>query len=278
MTEFLQNNGMRDPSTEEDTSNNYENNMRSLDQYKVMIMIVLRFLPSFCRSDEYMAWLGNIEETQNYLCQSLKRLMHQEHYTNEEKGNSTVCDEGGPKCLGYVHFKCVDDICESYYLYNFINTVECLPIGITLSQVVRDNKEGVTDFIMIYANEMYSWMTGYIRKELVGCKFTDFNKEAKRDIIKRNLFMTNSMRQSNSFVITLNNQGKKGNLCQQLLGTKPIFDSNGTFAYVIGIHIDVTVDYGIFWSDKLMTNLLSKLPSRLSALELQQAYMEYTCE
>ena len=117
-------------------------------------------------------------------------------------------------------------------------------------------------------------MTGYIRKELIGSKFMDFNKESKRHIDKRNQFISNNLFQSNSFVIMLNNYCKNGNPFQQLLGIKPIFDSNGTYAYVIGIHIDVTIEYGIFWSDKLMTSLLSKLPERLSALELQHVALK----
>ena len=262
MMEFLQKNGIYQSSIEDDS---YAKNINSLDQCRIMIMIVLRYLSVFSHSDEYMSWSRNIETKQNYLCQSLKRLMHHECCTSEEEESFAMYDEFGPKGLDYVHLACFDDIYESYYLYNFIGKVECLPIGITLSQVMRDKKGSMTDFIIIYANEMYSWMSGYIRKELVGCKFTDFNKEAKRDVGVVNRFVSDNLHQSNSFITMLNNYCKNGDSVQQLLGVKPIFDSNGTYAYVIGIHIDVTIEH---WSDDLMTILLSKLPSRLSALEL----------
>ena len=273
--ELLNKNEIYDASI--DINLNDENIKNTIDRDRTMVMIVSYFLSAFAQSEEYVKWCQNIETKQDYLCQSLRRLMYHEKFSNEGVEKFAKRDEYESKGLDYVHFKCVDDICESYYLYNFIGTVEHLPIGMTLSQVVRDTKEGITDFVIIYANEVYSWMTGYIRKEIVGRKFLDFNREMNRDIDKRNQFVSDKLRQSNTLAIKLNNYCKNGEPFQQILGTKPIFDSNGTYAYVVGIHIDVTIEYGLFWSDKLMANLLSKLPDRLSTLELQHVSTKYTC-
>ena len=252
--------------------------LNSVNRDRIIVMIIINFLSTFILSDEYIQWTHDIESKEDDLSQALSKLADHVDYSDEEAKSFAKRDGLECKGLEYVHFKCIDDIFESYYLYNFIGTVECLPIGITLSQVARHSESGMIDFIMIYTNEMYSWMTGYIRKELVGSKLTDINKETKRDIVKNNSFVSDSLCQSNSFITALNSQHKNGDLFQQLLGIKPIFDSNGTFAYVIGIHMDVTIEYGTFWSNKWMTSLLSMLPSKLSALELPHVEHKYSYE
>ena len=238
--------------------------------------MVFNFLTSFTESAEYKTWSHNVDVKDDFLSQAMRRLMHHEYYTNKELLEFAKRDEFESRGLDYVHFKCIDDIYESYYLHNFVKTSEFLPIGITLSQVVRD-KQGSTDFVVIYANEVYSLMTGYIRKEIVGRKFTELNREEQYEYEKCNKYVTDKLRQASSLVIKLNNHCKNGDPFQQLLGTKSIFDSKGTYSYLIGIHADITIDYGIFWSDRLIKSLLSKLPSILSSIELQHASVKYTC-
>ena len=230
----------------------------------LLLDIVLLFLPSFVRSTEFITWNESIPNTNNCLHSNLDGLKDQNHVESE----TYVADREwfNRRCLPYVHSSCLHDVMGSYYLYNFLQAAESLPIGITLCKVSKQSYTKALEFPIIYVNEMYSLMTGYSQKEILGFNLNDFVYSNKANYCRD---LSDHLKQAKSYMTTVDDYCKNGYPYQHLIGVKPIKDSRKEYTYVITIHMDAYDEREMEQNRSVMYNLLLKLPSVLNAFELQ---------
>lgn len=124
------------------------------------------------------------------------------------------------------------------WLNGLLTSVENLPICVSIAAA---NKQ-MTGFPLIYVNAAFETITGYNRSEIIGqnCRFLQKGKEdnhiAEPESISR---MTESLRDSKPVRVAITNFRKDGTPFRNLLAMKPIFDSNGDYAFVLGIQFDI---------------------------------------
>ena len=230
--------------------------------------MVMLLLPNFLLSFEYLTWCFSIQITNDFLSQSLKHLLERKQYMNSEVEKFANREILHHSSSHYIHPPCRKYIMESLYLYNFIRAVDSLPIGITISEVVRNPRVGYEEFEfpIIYVNEMYSIMTGYNRRTALGENFAELHENSKFGQGNKNDELFAHLQLGATHINASHVFGM--NKSPFLVGIKPIYDSEGTYCYVIGIHIDITFEYDFFWSDEMLHYILSKIPNRLNQQEL----------
>ena len=225
------------------------------------------FLPSFVRSTEFIKWNESVTNTNNYLNQNLDGLIEQKYVESE----ACLADREwfNRRCLPYIHPSYLKDIMGSHYLYNFIQGVKSLPIGITLCKVSKHNDLKSVEFPIVYVNEMYSLMTGYNQKEILGFNLDDFVYSRKENYSRD---LSDHLKQAKSYMTTIDDYCKSGYPYQHLVGVKPIRDSRKEYTYVISIHMDAYDEREMEQNRTIMYNLLLKLPTVLNAFELPCLY------
>ena len=251
--------------SQQDVSSNYEVKHHN---DKLIIDMVQLFLPNFIRSNEYLLWESNNHITDDILSRNLKNLMEQKY--DDLESNFTEHDKlCSHPSLHYVNPRCLIEVKESPYLFNFLRAVENLPIGVTLCKAFKRSSSDVYHFPIVYINKMYGVMTGYNRIDVLGSKFLDFNKPVSVDDKTSDHELFDHLQDAKPFMTILNSSSKKNqdDVTRQLIGVKPVLDCYRRYSFVIGIHMDVTNENNMYWSNKLMYNLLLKIPRKLNVIE-----------
>jgi hypothetical protein len=65
--------------------------------------------------------------------------------------------------------------------------------------------------------------------------------------------------------VAITNFKKDGTPFMNLLALKPIFDSDGNYAFVVGIQFDIGEDYGAPGRLRMVESVLDSLPSTILA-------------
>lgn len=92
-------------------------------------------------------------------------------------------------------------------------------------------------FPIIYVNKQFELTTEYKYDDIIGknCKFLQSDKTNLDHIKNINL----ALKTGNRINIIINNQKKSGKYFDNLLCLKPIFDTLGTYCYVLGFQIEL---------------------------------------
>lgn len=108
---------------------------------------------------------------------------------------------------------------------------ESIPICVSISCALKP------EFPIIYVNKQFEIITEYKSDDIIGknCKFLQSDK-TNLDHIKN---ISLSLKTGNRINIIINNQKKSGKYFNNLLCLKPIFDSLGTYCYVLGFQIEL---------------------------------------
>ena len=148
------------------------------------------------------------------------------------------------------------------WLNGLLASVENLPVCVSLAAA---NKE-MSGFPLIYVNAAFESTTGYPRCEIIGqnCRFLQIGKKpghtAEVESIAR---MTAALKEGRPVKVAITNFRKDGSPFRNLLAMKPIFDSEGGYAFVLGIQFDIGVTDASAKKMKIIDDLFRVLPNTI---------------
>jgi PAS domain S-box-containing protein len=143
------------------------------------------------------------------------------------------------------------------WLRSLTSAVEDLPLCVTLASA-REERRG---FPLVYVNRAFEQATGYDRADIVGknCNFLQTDTSETQQIQK----MSEALRNAKPVKVAITNYRKDGEPFINLLAMKPIFDAEGTYAFVVGVQFDITDKEASLVQMKMVDDLLSILPNVL---------------
>jgi PAS domain S-box-containing protein len=147
------------------------------------------------------------------------------------------------------------------WLNTFVATAESFPACIVISDMT------IPGAPMVYVNSEFCKTTGYAREEAVGrnCRFLQ-GPETEPEAIQ---VIRNTLSKGQDCHVKLTNYRKSGELFQNLLSMRPVFDADNIYRYVIGVQFEIKEDSNLkqrlVQLDKLLRLLPSKLPFRSKA-------------
>lgn len=148
------------------------------------------------------------------------------------------------------------------WLKGLLTSVENLPVCVSLASANKQMK----GFPLIYVNAAFETCTGYNRSEIIGqnCRFLQVGKEeghlAEAESINQ---MTEGLRDGKLVKVTITNFRKDGTPFRNLLAMKPILDSDGEYAFVLGIQFDVGQKDASPEKIRLIDALFSVIPNTI---------------
>ena len=120
---------------------------------------------------------------------------------------------------------------------------------------------------MVYVNDEFCRVTGYERGEATGrnCRFLQGPK-TEAEAIK---VIRSTLSKGEDCHVKLTNYRKSGEMFQNLLTMRPVFDADNVYRYVIGVQFEVVENEDLkarmLMLDKLLKLLPRKLPLRSKA-------------
>jgi len=114
-----------------------------------------------------------------------------------------------------------------------------------LAEILDSCVNGVTladpdqeDMPLVYANKAFENMTGYTQEDSIGknCRFLQ-GAEHDQEGVKQ---LREAIKKKESVVVTLRNYRKNGELFYNHLKMTPLFDSNGSILYFLGVQYEIT--------------------------------------
>jgi PAS domain S-box-containing protein len=164
-----------------------------------------------------------------------------------------------------------DGALASSWLNSLIQYVEDLPLCVSIATGAAD----MPGFPLIYVNSYFEQMTGYRRVEILGtnCRFLQ-KGQRETDVSEPESIqkLTDALREGKEVKVYITNFRRDGTPFRNLLAMKPIFDSEGKYAFVLGMQFDITDD-----SDasplklQIIESLFRVLPSTIHP-EVNQMY------
>ena len=118
------------------------------------------------------------------------------------------------------------------WLNTFITIAETYPACIVISDMT------IPGAPMVYVNPEFCRTTGYSKEESTGrnCRFLQGPQTEPESIA----VIRNTLSKGQDCHVKLTNYRKNGEIFQNLLSMKPVFDSDGIYRYVIGKHVYTT--------------------------------------
>ena len=147
------------------------------------------------------------------------------------------------------------------WLNTFVATAESFPACIVISDMT------IPGAPMVFVNSEFCRTTGYAREEAVGrnCRFLQ-GPETEPEAIQ---VIRNTLSKGQDCHVKLTNYRKNGELFQNLLSMRPVFDADNIYRFVIGVQFEIKDDDNLksrlVQLDKLLRLLPSKLPFRSKA-------------
>jgi PAS domain S-box-containing protein len=147
------------------------------------------------------------------------------------------------------------------WLNTFVATAESFPACIVISDMT------IPGAPMVFVNQEFCRTTGYSREEAVGrnCRFLQ-GPETEPEAIQ---VIRNTLSKGQDCHVKLTNYRKNGELFQNLLSMRPVFDADNIYRYVIGVQFEIKEDQNLkqrlVQLDKLLRLLPSKLPFKSKA-------------
>ena len=147
------------------------------------------------------------------------------------------------------------------WLNMFVSTAESMPACIVISDMT------IPGAPMVYVNAEFCRTTGYAKEEAVGrnCRFLQ-GPDTEPEAIQ---VIRNTLSKGQDCHVKLTNYRKNGELFQNLLSMRPVFDADNIYRYVIGVQFEIKDDQNLkqrlVQLDKLLRLLPSKLPFRSKA-------------
>ena len=148
------------------------------------------------------------------------------------------------------------------WLNGLLASVENLPVCVSLAAASKE----MSGFPLIYVNAAFESTTGYPRSEIIGqnCRFLQNGKKAGHTAEVESIArMTSALRDGKPVKVAITNFRKDGTPFRNLLAMKPIFDSEGGYAFVLGIQFDIGVTDASAKKMKIIDDLFRVLPNTI---------------
>ena len=115
---------------------------------------------------------------------------------------------------------------------------------------------------MVFVNSEFSRTTGYTREEACGrnCRFLQ-GPDTEPEAIQ---VIRNTLSKGQDCHVKLTNYKKSGELFQNLLSMRPVFDADNIYRYVIGVQFEIKEDTNLKARLVQLDKLLRLLPSKLN--------------
>jgi PAS domain S-box-containing protein len=142
------------------------------------------------------------------------------------------------------------------WLNNFVASAESFPACIVISDMT------IPGAPMVYVNSEFCRTTGYSREESTGrnCRFLQ-GPDTEPEAIQ---VIRNTLSKGQDCHVKLTNYKKSGELFQNLLSMKPVFDADNIYRYVIGVQFEIKEDSNLKARLIQLDKLLRLLPSKLN--------------
>ena len=142
------------------------------------------------------------------------------------------------------------------WLNIFVSTAESFPACIVISDMT------IPGAPMVFVNQEFCRTTGYTREEATGrnCRFLQ-GPETEPEAIQ---VIRNTLSKGQDCHVKLTNYRKNGEMFQNLLSMKPVFDADGIYRYVIGVQFEIKEDQNLKQRLVQLDKLLRLLPSKLN--------------
>ena len=233
-----------------DPNRAYKQNLLTVSNEALTLMILAAF-PYFVGSQAYQEWCESVlgaDTSYEGREDRLDALFSFREGASEETVNEAVAS---------VDAREIDRLLATgAWLDSFFAAVEDLPVCVSLA-TANVNRKG---FPLIYVNKAFEQTTGYSRSEIVGqnCRFLQSGGFCEQEIINK---MTHALATASPIKVAITNYRKDGTTFKNLLAMKPIFDTKGTYRFVIGVQFDVTAEDADISKINMIDDLLSILPN-----------------
>lgn len=117
-----------------------------------------------------------------------------------------------------------------------IASAEILPIALTISK----GHPKKSNFPILYANKYFETLTGFSRTSVIGWSFKDFLHCGDTEKQKTTA-LVETLRTNSPVVQVMVHAKASGDKFNNLMALKPVLNEKGTFAYLIGLHIEVNM-------------------------------------
>ena len=150
---------------------------------------------------------------------------------------------------------------DQSWLAQLLRSVESLPLCISVASA----RKGEKGFPLIYVNKFFERTTGYARDEILGqnCRFLQrgpkAGQRAQASSISR---LSENLGKGKPVKVVITNYRKDGSAFMNLLALKPIFDSEGEYAFVVGIQFDIGDGNASPERLQMVEKIMSSLPDR----------------
>ena len=141
------------------------------------------------------------------------------------------------------------------WLNMFVSSAESFPACIVISDMT------IPGAPMVFVNQEFCRTTGYDRTEAVGrnCRFLQ-GPQTEPEAIQ---VIRNTLAKGQDCHVKLTNYRKNGEMFQNLLSMKPVFDADGIYRFVIGVQFEIKEDANLKQRLVQLDKLLRLLPSKL---------------
>jgi PAS domain S-box-containing protein len=142
------------------------------------------------------------------------------------------------------------------WLNTFVASAESFPACIVISDMT------IPGAPMVYVNSEFCRTTEYSREESTGrnCRFLQ-GPDTEPEAIQ---VIRNTLSKGQDCHVKLTNYKKSGELFQNLLSMKPVFDADNIYRYVIGVQFEIKEDSNLKARLVQLDKLLRLLPSKLA--------------
>ena len=142
------------------------------------------------------------------------------------------------------------------WLNIFVSTAESFPACIVISDMT------IPGAPMVFVNHEFCRTTGYTKEEATGrnCRFLQ-GPDTEPEAIQ---VIRNTLSKGQDCHVKLTNYRKNGEMFQNLLSMKPVFDADGIYRYVIGVQFEIKEDQNLKQRLVQLDKLLRLLPSKLN--------------
>jgi len=115
---------------------------------------------------------------------------------------------------------------------------------------------------MVFVNQEFCRTTGYAKEEATGrnCRFLQ-GPDTEPEAIQ---VIRNTLSKGQDCHVKLTNYRKSGEMFQNLLSMKPVFDADGIYRFVIGVQFEIKEDSNLKQRLVQLDKLLRLLPSKLN--------------